>query len=95
MSERSFVRHYRAGTGRTPARAVEQIRVEAAQRLLGETAWPVKRIAARCGFGSEETLRRCFVRVLGVSPQGIASDSCGNARRAIVIGRGRNDRRVN
>ncbi|RQR77134.1 MULTISPECIES: GlxA family transcriptional regulator [unclassified Burkholderia] len=70
MSERSFVRHYRAGTGRTPARAVEQIRVEAAQRLLGETAWPVKRIATRCGFGSEETLRRSFVRVLGVSPQG-------------------------
>ncbi|HEJ2440902.1 TPA: GlxA family transcriptional regulator [Burkholderia multivorans] len=69
MSERSFVRHYRAGTGRTPARAVEQIRVEAAQRLLGETGWPVKRIAARCGFGSEETLRRSFVRVLGVSPQ--------------------------
>ena len=25
--------------------------------------------AARCGFGSEETLRRSFVRVLGVSPQ--------------------------
>lgn len=70
MSERSFVRHYRAATGRTPARAVEQIRVEAAQRLLGETAWPVKRIAGRCGFGSEETLRRSFVRVLGVSPQG-------------------------
>ncbi|KWF33048.1 GlxA family transcriptional regulator [Burkholderia pseudomultivorans] len=70
MSERSFVRHYRAETGRTPARAVEQIRVEAAQRLLGETTWPVKRIATRCGFGSEETLRRSFVRVLGVSPQG-------------------------
>jgi len=70
MSERSFVRHYRAETGRTPARAVEQMRVEAAQRLLGETAWPVKRIATRCGFGSEETLRRSFVRVLGVSPQG-------------------------
>ncbi|HEM8495991.1 GlxA family transcriptional regulator [Burkholderia multivorans] len=69
MSERSFVRHYRASTGRTPARAVEQIRVEAAQRLLGETGWPVKRIAARSGFGSEETLRRSFVRVLGVSPQ--------------------------
>ncbi|KVF21708.1 AraC family transcriptional regulator [Burkholderia vietnamiensis] len=70
MSERSFVRHYRAGTGRTPARAVEQIRIEAAQRLLGETDWPIKRIATRCGFGSEETLRRSFVRVLGVSPQG-------------------------
>ncbi|KWO85063.1 AraC family transcriptional regulator [Burkholderia ubonensis] len=70
MSERSFVRHYRAETGRTPARAVEQIRIETAQRLLGDTSWPVKRIADRCGFGSEETLRRSFVRVLGVTPQG-------------------------
>jgi transcriptional regulator GlxA family with amidase domain len=69
MSERSFVRHFRAETGRTPARAVEQMRIEAAQRLLGETAQPVKRIAARCGFGTEETMRRSFVRVLGVTPQ--------------------------
>ncbi|TCW82095.1 AraC family transcriptional regulator [Burkholderia sp. SRS-46] len=69
MSERSFVRHYRAETGRTPARAVEQIRIETAQRLLGDTSWPLKRIAERCGFGSEETLRRGFVRVLGVTPQ--------------------------
>ncbi|MFH5256273.1 helix-turn-helix domain-containing protein, partial [Burkholderia semiarida] len=62
-------RHYRAETGRTPARAVEQIRIETAQRLLGDTSWPLKRIAERCGFGSEETLRRGFVRVLGVTPQ--------------------------
>ncbi|PLZ02212.1 AraC family transcriptional regulator [Burkholderia sp. WAC0059] len=69
MSERSFMRHYRTETGRTPARAVEQIRVEAAQRQLGETSWSVKRIAARCGFGSEETMRRSFVRAIGVTPQ--------------------------
>lgn len=69
MSERSFMRHYRTQTGRTPARAVEQFRVEAAQRLLAETSWPVKRIAARCGFGAEETMRRSFMRVLGVTPQ--------------------------
>jgi len=69
MSERSFMRHYKAETGRTPARAVEQLRVEAAQRLLGETSWPVKRIATRCGFGSEESMRRSFVRLLRVAPQ--------------------------
>ena len=69
MSERSFMRHYKAETGRTPARAVEQLRVEAAQRLLGETSWPVKRIASRCGFGSEESMRRSFVRLLRVAPQ--------------------------
>jgi transcriptional regulator GlxA family with amidase domain len=69
MSERSFMRHYRAEVGRTPARTVEQFRLEAAQRLLSETSWPVKRIAARCGFGAEETMRRSFIRVLGVTPQ--------------------------
>ncbi len=69
MSERSFVRHYRAQTGATPARAIEQMRLEAARRMLGDTDLPVKRIAARCGFGSEETMRRGFVRALGVAPQ--------------------------
>ncbi|MDQ7978245.1 GlxA family transcriptional regulator [Paraburkholderia sp. SARCC-3016] len=69
MSERSFMRHYKAETGRTPARTVEQLRVEAAQRMLGETSWPAKRIATRCGFGSEETMRRSFIRLLGVTPQ--------------------------
>lgn len=69
MSERSFIRHYRARTGNTPARAVEQLRTEAALRLLAETDWPLKRIAARCGFGSEETLRRSTLRAIAVTPQ--------------------------
>ncbi|MEZ5834089.1 MAG: helix-turn-helix domain-containing protein, partial [Dongiaceae bacterium] len=68
MSERSFVRHYRQATGVTPARAVERIRVEAARRTL-ELGQPVKRVAARCGFGSEETMRRSFLRLVGTSPQ--------------------------
>ena len=69
MSERSFSRHYAAATGLTPARAIERLRVEAARRLLSESRLPVKRIARRCGFGSEETLRRSFRRLLAVSPQ--------------------------
>jgi transcriptional regulator GlxA family with amidase domain len=69
MSERSFSRHYAEATGQTPARAVERLRVEAARRLLSESRIPVKRIAQRCGFGSEETLRRSFVRLLAVTPQ--------------------------
>jgi transcriptional regulator GlxA family with amidase domain len=69
MSERSFSRHYAEATGQTPARAVERLRVEAARRLLSETRLPVKRISLRCGFGSEETMRRGFVRLLAVTPQ--------------------------
>lgn len=70
MSERSFSRHHAAATGLTPARAVERLRVEAARRLLLDTSWPAKRIAQRCGFGTEETMRRSFLRLLGTSPGG-------------------------
>jgi transcriptional regulator GlxA family with amidase domain len=69
MSERSFSRHYAVATGLTPSRAVERLRVEAARRLLSETTQPVKRISQRCGFGSEETMRRSFLRLLAVTPQ--------------------------
>ncbi|MGI4811375.1 MAG: GlxA family transcriptional regulator [Janthinobacterium lividum] len=69
MSERSFSRHYAMTTGRSPGRAVEQLRVEAARTLLADTPAAVKRIAQRCGFGSEETMRRSFLRLLAVTPQ--------------------------
>jgi transcriptional regulator GlxA family with amidase domain len=69
MSERSFSRHYAEATGMTPARAVERLRVEAARRLLSESRLPVKRISQRCGFGSEETMRRSFLRVIAATPQ--------------------------
>ena len=68
MSERSFLRHYRQVTGITPARAVERVRVEAARQALGETNLTLKRIARDCGFGSEETMRRGFLRILAVPP---------------------------
>ncbi|WP_428538433.1 GlxA family transcriptional regulator [Rhodopila sp.] len=69
MSERSFSRHYVEATGLTPARAVERLRVEAARRQLSDSGLPVKRIAQRCGFGSEETMRRSFLRLLAATPQ--------------------------
>jgi transcriptional regulator GlxA family with amidase domain len=69
MSERTFLRRYREATGLTPARAIERLRVEAARQLLADTRLSAKRIAARCGFGSEETMRRNFARLQGVSPQ--------------------------
>ncbi|HEY4037613.1 MAG TPA: helix-turn-helix domain-containing protein, partial [Burkholderiaceae bacterium] len=69
MSERSFSRHYAQSTGLTPGRAVERLRVEAARRLLSESRLPVKRISQRCGFGSEETMRRSFLRLIATTPQ--------------------------
>ncbi|MVT50880.1 helix-turn-helix domain-containing protein [Bradyrhizobium yuanmingense] len=68
MSPRTFARVFRQKTGRTPAKAVEELRVEAARRALEESASPIKEIAARAGFQSEEHLRRAFRRRLNVLP---------------------------
>jgi transcriptional regulator GlxA family with amidase domain len=69
MSERNFSRRYTEITRTTPARAVEKLRVEAARMLLTDTRLPIKRVAQRCGFGSEETMRRSFLRQLSATPQ--------------------------
>ncbi|GLS45677.1 GlxA family transcriptional regulator [Methylobacterium brachythecii] len=69
MSERSFSRRHLEETGVTPARAVERLRVEAARQMLTDTRQPVKRIGQLCGFGSEETMRRSFLRHLASAPQ--------------------------
>jgi transcriptional regulator GlxA family with amidase domain len=68
MSPRHFARAFRAETGITPARYVEHVRVEAARRRLEDTSQPVARIAAGCGFGTAETMRRVFLRRLEVAP---------------------------
>lgn len=68
LSERHLRRLFSAQTGTTPARFTERIRVEAARDLLAGSAVPVEAVATRCGFGSAETMRRAFLRVLGVGP---------------------------
>jgi transcriptional regulator GlxA family with amidase domain len=68
MSARHFARAFRAETGVTPGRYVERVRLEAARRRLEDTAEPVASVAAGCGFGTAETMRRVFVRALEVGP---------------------------
>lgn len=68
MSPRTFARIYAGTMGITPARMVEKIRVEAVRRILEESHLPIKRIAAECGFGQEERLRRAFARQVGTTP---------------------------
>jgi transcriptional regulator GlxA family with amidase domain len=68
MSPRHFTRLFTEEVGEAPGAYVERIRTEAARRQLEETDDTVTVIAIRCGFGSAETLRRNFVRRLGISP---------------------------
>ena len=74
MSPRHFARVFRRETGTTPARFIERLRVESASTRLEESADTVDQIAASCGFGSADSMRRVFVRILGSTPTDFRSD---------------------
>jgi transcriptional regulator GlxA family with amidase domain len=69
MSPRNFVRVFARELGNTPARYVEQVRVEAARTHLASTDDAMDVIADRCGFSSAELLRRCFLRHFKMAPR--------------------------
>jgi transcriptional regulator GlxA family with amidase domain len=68
MSVRNFERVFTREVGSPPSRYVAQLRVEAARRQLAQTGKSLEQIAASCGFGSAELMRRAFVRVIGTTP---------------------------
>jgi len=69
MSPRNFARVYAQKRGRTPAKAVEAIRIDAARRRLEETRDRVATIAENCGFSDEEQMRSAFIRNLRIPPR--------------------------
>ncbi|MFL9675351.1 GlxA family transcriptional regulator [Pseudomonas marginalis] len=69
MSPRNFARVYKQKTGRTPAKAIELFRVEAARRLLEDSQRNIDQVAHLCGFGDEERMRYTFHRHLAISPR--------------------------
>jgi len=68
MSPRNFSRVFAAQVGVPPARFVERVRVEAARQRLEESSDTLEEVAGAVGFASPETLRRAFLRQLGVGP---------------------------
>jgi transcriptional regulator GlxA family with amidase domain len=69
MSTRNFARVFRQQVGCTPGRFIERLRVEAARRRLEESGAGLDQVARECDFGSPDSLRRSFVRVLRVAPR--------------------------
>ena len=68
LSPRHFARLFRGEVGLTPAAWVERARVSAAQKLLETGELSPKQVAPQCGFADADTLRRAFMRQLGVTP---------------------------
>lgn len=69
LSERHFMRLFRATTGTTVHQFVEHQRFEAAKRLLDESDLPLKQIAHHLGFSSRVGFTLAFQRFSGLSPR--------------------------
>lgn len=69
MSVRTFSRHFREQTGRSPARYAEDLRLDASRAQLESRREPIGAIAADFGFGSDDAFARAFSRRLGVRPR--------------------------
>jgi len=68
MSPRNFSRVFKEEVGIAPAKAVERLRVDAARAALESGKPSIQHVAAACGFGDPERMRRSFLRVLGAPP---------------------------
>lgn len=71
LSPRQFSRAFHAETGQTPAKAVEQLRLEAARLMIEETRHPMDQIARESGFVDLRRMRDAFMRQYGQPPQTI------------------------
>jgi AraC-like DNA-binding protein len=65
LSPRQFSRAFHAETGQSPAKAVENLRVEAARLLMEQSRHPIDVIARQTGFADRDRMRRAFLRAFG------------------------------
>jgi transcriptional regulator GlxA family with amidase domain len=68
MSERTFIRRFKAEVGTTPRRWLEAQRTARARELLETTRLPVEVVAAEAGFGSVTALRVHLRAATGATP---------------------------
>jgi len=71
LSVRQFSRAFVAGTGMTPAKAIERLRVEAARPRVEDGQETLDAIAHAVGFADAERMRQSFIRILGYAPRAL------------------------
>jgi transcriptional regulator GlxA family with amidase domain len=81
MSERTFLRHFKAETGMPPSEYLLRTRLDLVCRLLITTTLPIDKVARRCGMCSGVRLAKIFKRSLGIS----ASDYRNGASAAVEM----------
>jgi transcriptional regulator GlxA family with amidase domain len=79
LSPRQFSRAFRAETGQSPAKAVENLRLEAARLMMEQSRHPIDVIARQTGFAGGDRMRRAFLRSFGQPPQAIRRNARAKA----------------
>jgi len=80
LSPRQFSRAFQAETGQSPAKAVENMRVEAARVMMEQGRHPMDVVANETGFADRERMRRAFLRAYGQPPQTMRRNAREEAR---------------
>jgi len=68
LGARTFVRHFKAATGRLPAAYVQALRIEAAKAMLERDGKPVQSISAEVGYDDVAFFRGLFKRLVRMTP---------------------------
>ncbi len=68
MSERTFLRRFKAATGRVPAAYQQAVRVEAAKVMLERDTSPIQIISESVGYQDASFFRSLFKRETGMTP---------------------------
>jgi transcriptional regulator GlxA family with amidase domain len=76
MSPRNFARVFVRETGITPAKYLDQLRLERAISLLENGSLPIAGVARESGFTCAEQLRRTFAKQMGITPIGYRRRFC-------------------
>ncbi|RZF26740.1 GlxA family transcriptional regulator [Paraburkholderia sp. UYCP14C] len=77
LSPRQFSRVFTQETGRSPAKAIEGLRLEAARLMIEQSLHPLNVIAKETGFNDRRHMREAFLRGFGVPPQAVRRNSSG------------------
>ena len=79
LSPRQFSRAFRAETGQSPAKAVENLRLETARVMMEQTRHPIDVVAQETGFADRRRMRQAFLRGFGQPPQAIRRNARSEA----------------
>ncbi|TKC88701.1 GlxA family transcriptional regulator [Trinickia terrae] len=75
LSPRQFSRVFTLETGKSPAKAIEGLRLEAARLMIEQSRHSLDVIARETGFRDRRHMREAFMRGFGLPPQAVRRDA--------------------